>query len=134
MSACEKCWRDASQRALLLGGSVTDHYGDLLNERRSNPCSPDEASGSSNRLGPNDQSKHEKPVDGKAPGEATGTPWQDELLALVRDVAKQSLLLADPEREYGLISRARAIVAKLPAPPSVPLVEQEGTKDSGGDR
>jgi hypothetical protein len=38
MSACEKCWRDANQRALLLGGSVSDHYRDLLNERRDNQC------------------------------------------------------------------------------------------------
>ena len=40
MSACEQCWRDANQRALLLGGSVTDHYHDLLEERRDNPCKP----------------------------------------------------------------------------------------------
>lgn len=39
MSACEKCWRDANQRAFLLGGLVTDHYHALLNERRDNPCS-----------------------------------------------------------------------------------------------
>jgi hypothetical protein len=39
MAACEKCWRDANQRALLLGGSVSDHYRALLDERRANPCS-----------------------------------------------------------------------------------------------
>ena len=38
MSACEKCWRDANQRAFLLGGSVSDHYRALLDERRDNPC------------------------------------------------------------------------------------------------
>jgi hypothetical protein len=38
MSACETCWRDASMCALLLGGSVADHYRALLDERRDNPC------------------------------------------------------------------------------------------------
>jgi hypothetical protein len=38
MSACEKCWRDANARMLMLGGSVSDHYRDLLDERRDNPC------------------------------------------------------------------------------------------------
>jgi hypothetical protein len=39
MSACEKCWRDASARVLFLGGSVSEHYRALLEERRDNPCS-----------------------------------------------------------------------------------------------
>jgi hypothetical protein len=38
MAACEQCWRDANERALLLGGSVSDHYRALLDERRDNPC------------------------------------------------------------------------------------------------
>jgi hypothetical protein len=38
MAACEKCWRDAILRALMLGGSVADHYSALLDERRDNPC------------------------------------------------------------------------------------------------
>lgn len=42
MAACEKCWRDANQRALLLGGSVSDHYRDLLREREAQPCSTTE--------------------------------------------------------------------------------------------
>ena len=41
MAACEQCWRDASERALLLGGSVFDHYRQLLAERKDNPCPPD---------------------------------------------------------------------------------------------
>jgi hypothetical protein len=44
MSACEKCWRDASARVLYLGGSVADHYADLLRERANTPCSPQEQS------------------------------------------------------------------------------------------
>lgn len=50
MSACEKCWRDASQRAWLLGGSVTEHYHALLDERRDNPCAPEEAMGSATSI------------------------------------------------------------------------------------
>lgn len=42
MSACEKCWRDASMRALLLGGSVVDHYRDLLKERADKPCTAEQ--------------------------------------------------------------------------------------------
>ena len=45
MSACEKCWRDANVRALTLGGSVADHYRDLLEERRDRPCSEAEQRG-----------------------------------------------------------------------------------------
>lgn len=37
MAACEKCWRDASLRVMLLGGSVVDHYNDLLRERVCEP-------------------------------------------------------------------------------------------------
>lgn len=39
MSACEKCWRDACRRAGLEGGSVTEHYYALLDERKDAPCS-----------------------------------------------------------------------------------------------
>lgn len=35
---CEKCWADAFLRAQLLGGHQADHYRDLLDERRDNPC------------------------------------------------------------------------------------------------
>lgn len=45
MSACEKCWRDASARAFHLGGFVSDHYRDLLAERANNPCSEAEQRG-----------------------------------------------------------------------------------------
>jgi len=37
--ACEKCWADASANAFYRGGSVTDHYWKLLEERAENPCS-----------------------------------------------------------------------------------------------
>ena len=42
---CEKCWKDASLRALLRGGSVADHYEHLLQERKDSPCSPEEQHG-----------------------------------------------------------------------------------------
>jgi hypothetical protein len=38
IGACEKCWRDANERMFHLGGSVTQHYQDLLREREKNPC------------------------------------------------------------------------------------------------
>jgi hypothetical protein len=38
MAACEKCWKDACLRELLLGGFRADHYQDLLRERADNPC------------------------------------------------------------------------------------------------
>jgi len=39
MAACEKCWSDAFVRMMRLGGSQTDHYGQLIKEREGNPCS-----------------------------------------------------------------------------------------------
>lgn len=45
MAACEKCWRDANLRALTLGGFVSDHYDDLLKERKDKPCSEAEQRG-----------------------------------------------------------------------------------------
>jgi hypothetical protein len=38
MAACERCWRDAHFRVMHLGGSVIDHYHDLLRERTDRPC------------------------------------------------------------------------------------------------
>jgi len=45
MAGCEKCWSDAGMRTALCGGSQTDHYHDLLKERRNDPCSPEEQCG-----------------------------------------------------------------------------------------
>ncbi len=42
MSACEKCWKDAH---LYAGLSVTDEYQRLINERKDNPCTPEEQAG-----------------------------------------------------------------------------------------
>lgn len=58
MSACEKCWRDANWRALHFGGSVTDHYHDLLRERKDKPCSEAEQRGN----GYEAQADTERPV------------------------------------------------------------------------
>lgn len=41
MAFCQKCWRDATLRAELRGGTVISHYRDLLRERESNPCPPE---------------------------------------------------------------------------------------------
>lgn len=39
MSVCEKCWSDAALRVLdQPGKSQTEHYLDLLEERRDEPC------------------------------------------------------------------------------------------------
>lgn len=32
MSACEDCWTEASRRALMRGGSIVDHYPQVLAE------------------------------------------------------------------------------------------------------
>ena len=40
MSACEICWGRAQQDALLLGGSVVDHYKRRLDEIDADPGSP----------------------------------------------------------------------------------------------
>lgn len=45
MAACEKCWRDATERAALRGGSVIHHYDALIKERNAKPCTPEEQRG-----------------------------------------------------------------------------------------
>lgn len=57
MSACEKCWRDASARAVHLGGHTVDHYHTLLRERAAAPCSPEEQAGIEVRSGPDGHSE-----------------------------------------------------------------------------
>jgi len=43
MAACEKCWQDAYRRMLEHPmKSQTEHYQDLLEERKNNPCSKEE--------------------------------------------------------------------------------------------
>lgn len=43
MSACEKCWGDAYMRMLDHPmKSQTGHYQDLLEERKDNPCTPEQ--------------------------------------------------------------------------------------------
>lgn len=37
MASCEKCWRDA--------GGEPERYHQLLDERKQNPCSPEEQAG-----------------------------------------------------------------------------------------
>ncbi len=45
--ACEKCWNDAYLRGRINGRSQVDNYNELLEERKDNPCSPDEEAGHS---------------------------------------------------------------------------------------
>lgn len=37
MSACEICWERASTQALMLGGSTTDRYRELIAAEEQNP-------------------------------------------------------------------------------------------------
>lgn len=48
MSACEKCWRDATEAAVLRGVDTVDEYHRLLEERAGHPCSPEEQRGTWN--------------------------------------------------------------------------------------
>lgn len=46
--ACEKCWRDAWARFYASADpskDVSDHYRDLLAERRDSPCTPEQERG-----------------------------------------------------------------------------------------
>ena len=46
MAACEKCWADAFWRMTINPfKSQTEHYQDLLEERKDNPCSEKEQKG-----------------------------------------------------------------------------------------
>lgn len=40
MTACEKCWADAYQRMMFVNPlkSQTEHYHELLEERKDDPC------------------------------------------------------------------------------------------------
>lgn len=44
--ACEKCWGDAYLRSLSQPEKTqAEHYGDLLSERKDNPCTPEQQRG-----------------------------------------------------------------------------------------
>jgi len=46
MSACEKCWGDAYLRWMSNPQKTqAEHYNDLLWERLTNPCTPEEQAG-----------------------------------------------------------------------------------------
>ena len=46
MGCCEKCWGDAYRRALGdTSKTQSDHYRDLLEERKDNPCSQKDQDG-----------------------------------------------------------------------------------------
>ena len=43
--ACEKCWGDAYKRSLVDGRAQSEHYRELLEERKDNPCTHAEQDG-----------------------------------------------------------------------------------------
>ena len=45
MASCEKCWDDAGLKAKVTGRSKVECYIELLEDRKSNPCSPKEQAG-----------------------------------------------------------------------------------------
>jgi hypothetical protein len=42
---CEKCWSDAYLKAKSTGRSQAECYLELLEERKDNPCTPEEQAG-----------------------------------------------------------------------------------------
>jgi len=42
---CEKCWGDAYRRSFFSGKDQIDCYHELLEERKNNPCTPEEQAG-----------------------------------------------------------------------------------------
>jgi len=47
--ACEKCWGDAYMRMQMNGRPQYDNYRELLEERKDNPCTPEEQAGTDRR-------------------------------------------------------------------------------------
>lgn len=46
MASCEKCWADAYTRMRVNADkSQADYYIDLINERKDNPCTPEQQAG-----------------------------------------------------------------------------------------
>jgi hypothetical protein len=45
VSCCEKCWADAYIRMRETGRSQGECYRELLEERKDNPCTPEEQAG-----------------------------------------------------------------------------------------
>jgi len=46
MASCEKCWGDAYTRTHTNPmKSQTEHYQELINERKDNPCTPEQQAG-----------------------------------------------------------------------------------------
>jgi len=46
MASCEKCWGDAYTRTHTNPTkSQAEHYQDLINERKENPCTPEQQAG-----------------------------------------------------------------------------------------
>ena len=53
MPGCEKCWGDAYIRMRINPcKSQAEHYGDLINERKENPCTPEQQAGLDARVCP----------------------------------------------------------------------------------
>lgn len=53
MASCEKCWGDAYMRIYSNPSkSQSEHYGDLIHERKENQCTPEEQAGSDAKMCP----------------------------------------------------------------------------------
>lgn len=52
MAACEKCWNDAFDRSLYTSKGQAEWYRELLNERKDDPCTPEEQAGRGAKLCP----------------------------------------------------------------------------------
>lgn len=45
MTACENCWVEAQRRSYANGTFVTEEYYKLIQERKNNPCTPEQQRG-----------------------------------------------------------------------------------------
>jgi len=53
MPSCEKCWSDAFTRSRTdTSKCQAEHYQDLINERKDNPCTPEEQAGMDAKICP----------------------------------------------------------------------------------
>lgn len=53
MASCEKCWGDAYMRTHETPGkSQAEHYTDLIDERKDNPCTPEQQAGKDAKICP----------------------------------------------------------------------------------
>ncbi len=52
MASCEKCWSDAYMKNFSNGKGQAENYSFLIEERKENPCTPEEQAGKDARTCP----------------------------------------------------------------------------------